>query len=577
MHPAIKRAARESTDSKINFDIMCGLPHTEIDRTLEIHRELATAAFPSDNNGLVFKSIVRCSPDEVVWALKKGKLCTAAAKEYDLAETTMFLAKVAFSYEGLDFTERYLYIPYLKPGSMMYIAGSLYAVKPSLTDKTISPNDDNKEVCIRLLKTVAKVGKLEYGINVNTRTITITTNHMVDLVRRRSNYVSYTPANATLLHYLLAKYGYAVAMQMVLGFVPEVITAEEALTRQHTAEGHQEVIYSSKGVAPRTRVRTPWEPPNVALVIPASARTTISDNVCGTFIYIVDHFHTVTIDTLEDKRMWTHYLGYILYGKQNILDLQPLVKGHLTALDSYVPPIVQQRIYEEFGDYLDQDFSVDGFFKLLVVTMQRFDIWVISASDISASPYDKRLTAMYLLFKPFMLSINELAFQIAGQQNNPPSMKSMSTLCNKAITPKKAYSLRKMKDVVSPISYSGDHKYFKITGPIDLQLNITGHKSRNAKSVTAITLLDESQCIGGTMSGITKSRLSPLSFINIFAPYHPPTRTLLPSRKVVNSTKSLRGVLRNTSRLSSRTILPKEYRVYECLEEYEEKNGISKE
>ena len=111
---------------------------------------------------------------------------------------------------------------------------------------------------------------------------------------------------------------------------------------------------------------------------------------------------------------------------------------------------------------------------------------------------------------------------------------------------------------------ASDNRLHGVTTNTCLQLNLrssgaTTSSKSNADPADPSTLLSETHMIGGTLNAITKSRLSPLSTVNIFAPYK--NGTIVPTKNMLESTKSLKDILSKMTRNSSKVELPEEFKL----------------
>jgi hypothetical protein len=462
------------------------------------------------------------------------------------------------------FGPKYIYLPYVNDAGLLFISDALFFIKPVLTDKTMSP--DKNEVFIRLLRDKVQVKRQDYMIRINFNKLK--TRHVLyaGIYKRNNKNEKITKAESTLVHYLLIKYGFKDTFKKLLGCVPKVCLIKEA---ELNFDAGKHTVYTSIGTAPRRTYignKKAYIGPEMALMFNNKDVSDLTATIACNFFYVVDHFPTMQIADLENKDRWKFHLGELILGRQKISNTFSQVSDHMKSLENYVETYMINKLRREFGTTLGVDFSKDGFFVILIIIMQRFHKWTIAAEEISSNCYDKRLEISYYILFEILKSINEFSFFLESADPETLNMKKIRTRLDQKLTLAKIFAINKANTSCVPVTYSGDNQYMKITSSMELQLNVKStspkSKTRSGAMPDSTTLLHQTQLIGGTLNAITKSRLAPLKYMNIFAPYDPVTRTIIPTKEMQRDTERLRKVLLKTVRKSNTDKIPKEFNIY---------------
>jgi hypothetical protein len=537
-------------------------------------------------NGLLFIRLEVVDPITAAKRLSNKKL----SLNYDISRTDFALCYMHFEYQGKALTPLPLYVPV--SGPILYIAGSPYIVRMVLSDKLLSPGES--DIFKRVYRGKAKISRaprtqclLHHVSPEGAGTVVIegdvlTGNYFKPAITA-SNRV--TKSEPTLVLYLLAKFGYDKAMEMVLGFVPEVIDVPD-IENAHQA-GFQ--VFSTRMSMTRlAQVKATVGKNQMAMVtaigfripekqmasLPADQLDLLYD-VMTTLFYILDGLPQIEIAMFRIPAYWLIPFRDTLYGTSDDDRKRELqARSHLEGLKNYVTDLVINDIHREFGDTLNQDFSTDGFFKLMVVLLHHYREWRKTSALISAAVTDKRLRLFYYMFIDVITQMNVINMLINNPKNYNLDENGVLKIIRGELNTGRMYRIKggagkkgasKKNQSVKPLaSYGGDHKYFKVTSDLELQVNINSAMSSKGGSNDGdpTTLLDPGQCVGGTMNAITKTRLAATRYVNCYLPLDPETETIRFDDQVKSDLKHLKMVLGRTSHRPAGVSIPREFDIY---------------
>lgn len=539
----------------VNKDIVNSIAAEHIKEIEEYMTRFLSGVFKGGSNNITFKSITKCGVHETLKQLRAGP---ANSLKYDVTVSDLILYNISVAFGGTT-VNKYSYLPFCREAGLMKIAGSTYRLISVLSDKSLSPSANH--IFARLFRDKIRFESTPYTVLKDGEPAIIKI-IISSIYNPRERNKLYTKSRPGPLLYILAHYGFTEAMQRLLGWVPKIVDADYV--------NPDEVIFSTTGDRPaKTFLGSVYFPTKARIAIPKGCDVATVRLIVGNLFYILDHFSYVTPETWDDAGTWRVVLGKIICGVDTSPAILRTVDKHMCSLNNYVDSFMVSKLYEEYHESLDQDFTEDGFFKILIVIMQRFEQWVLAADEITASTLDKRFETLYHLLYDVIKSINSFSFDIEQKRENFGTDSAILKHFNKKVTRGRVYSIRLNNITCSPITYSGDHKYFKITSGAELQLSIptassskSSSKARAVGAANATTTLHETQMYCSTQNAITMDRLSPATYLNIFAPYDPVSRTFIPTEKMLADTDQLRNILKQMTRRSSSPKIPHEFNIY---------------
>ena len=513
---------------------------------------------------------------------------------YDITRTDFALAYMHFTYKGEALEPLPLYVPVIGP--VMYIAGSPYILRMVLSDKLLSPGTN--DLFMRVYRGKAKISRADRGgftLHYREKDKVIASREVGDVLL--GNYFTPTiPSNMkitkcspTLILYLLAKFGYEKMLDMVLGFSLKVVTIEDPLL----VTTKDDVVFSTSNnsftiAKSKHLIGKDYEVKitQAGFTLPRADYDKLSStlkerlhNTVATLFYILDGMPSIEPQHIQLDGFWMIPFRDTLYGKDDDRKKELTASSHIAGLEGYMTDIVISDIHKEFGDTLGYDFRTDGFFKLMVVLLHKYNEWRTASALISASVTDKRLRLYYYMFVDIITQINIVNMLI----NNPKQTRSLDAAGVKKVIRTElnigrmyrikggagAKGAMKPNQAVKPLSsYSGDHKYIKITADTDIQINVIGamggaiSKRIGSNEGDPTTLLDPGQCIAGTMNAITKSRLAATHYLNMFAPYDPNTETIRYDDEIREDIEELTTVLGRSSHRPTEIKIPREFNIH---------------
>lgn len=466
------------------------------------------------NTHLEYLGYRELSPKEEIKFLfnKTGKVI------YDIAENDMYLVEFMFKYGQEETVRKHLfYIPYMSKGNVIRLSGSKFLTMPILSDKVISIGD--KIIFINILTAKYSFTRTYFSVVVNgrfNRVPVINTELYRNQVKKLEDT---TKANTTVIHYLLANYGYSKTMQMLLGFVPKAV---------YDYDKDDKVVIQSTGNPPHGYIRNKliYKPSNIKFVIDKNKYTEDVLYCIGNIFYILDNFpESVTIDELDNRVIWKRLLGEIIHsGNHGLGYLSEKINAHFNDLNSNFDTITINKL---------KDIGVESnnLIGLLVIIFKNFNKWIMN-SEVRSLYHNKTYEVESFILSHLTSRITRIVLDINKEElrvnNDILDSKIVDKIFKKYFVTRAIFSLKKDKQYVTSIEYSGDHLYPKNTAMVVQQesdfvnINNTDVNTSEKKRIVA------SMATVGSILGLSKKNPTPVIRLNPYVNVDEKTGTILP-------------------------------------------------
>jgi hypothetical protein len=459
-----------ATTPKFNRQIVDGLATyhlPKVDQYLDEVLRSGSSSFPPD---LKYLGLKRCTPHQRYSEESRKRNNT---RRYETAKSSLYMVNLYFSFKGVELPPKPLYLPYVGAAGTIFLGGSKYMISPVLTDKVISPGNNN--VFVRLLRDKITFDRIpNYNIVINDKR-EITPIIWSQIYHKKQNKIKPTiKANLCIVHYLLCKYGFT---EMFKRYTNANVHFGYSDTINEVNYPKSEwIICGSSGIAPKSIRKEYYTPTDIKLAVRREEFNNTVLSLISGFFYVVDHF-TLRIKPdlkyLDNKRLWIILFGNILfssvYSEQKLFED---VSTHFKSLDEYMDSLIKQEL-KEIG------LICENVYDLFVVVLDRFNEWVLNSSSSESSMYNKKFSILYNVLESINNAYYTLIFKIRATMSRKELTElEVKTLLNQVIKPGLIYSLTRQHISMSTVSYSGDNKVPRMTCVIVPQ---AASSSNNAK------------------------------------------------------------------------------------------------
>lgn len=437
---------------------------------------------------------------------------------HDIAENDMYLVKFLFQYgDEPEPREYYFYIPFAAKGNVIRLSGNRFLVMPTLADKVISIGE--RVIFINILTAKYNFNRMYHPIAIDNVYSSIPVINSELYKNQSKKQPDTTKANSTVMHYLLANYGYTKTMEMLLGFVPQPVY-------DHDREGFT-ILESSKN-PPKGYIQDKelYEPTHVKFVVPKDKYNSTVGYCIGNLFYIIDNFpDRITVDNLDDITMWRRLMGEIIHsGNYGLPYLYNKMFAHFNDLNSQFDTITINKLK-------DVNVQANSLMELLVVIFQNFNDWIMSEETRSLY-YNKSYEVESFVLSTLTSRITRIVLDINKEElryNGEPLEKNIvDKIFKKYFATRAIFSLKKEKTYVTSIEYSGDHLYFKNTAMVSRQESDSVNVKKPDTNTSERGKLVASAATVGSILGLSKKNPTPLIRMNPYVNVDYVSGTVLP-------------------------------------------------
>lgn len=471
----------------------------------------------------------RLSPKEEIKSISGSRLV------YDIAENSIYPVEFVFHYGQEEEDRKYvIYIPYMSKGNLIKLSGNNFLVAPIIADKVISIGENI--IFINIVTAKYNFERIIYSVKHNDvykRMPIIVTR----LYKNQSKKLTDTTlALPTVMHYLLAVYGYSETMKMLLGYVPKPVYSTENVDKTK-----YEVI-GSVGLKPREYIRDKFNypPTNISFIIEKDNFTEETTYVIGNVFYLIDNFpEFITIDELDNTFLWKKLMGEIIHsGNHQLSYIMEKIDAHFKDLASSFDSVTYQKL-------LDIGHTANNLVDLLLIIFKNFNNWILSTevkSLYNNKSYECELYVLSRITSGITRAVLDISKEELRIDNAPLEPKIVKKILDKYLRPKSIFSLKKEILYVSSVNYSGDHLYPKNTSMVVEQESDPINITTNSNSVSERKKITASMITIGSILGLPKKNPTPLIRLNPYVTIDSKSGTILPHpvhNHIVDATSKL--------------------------------------
>ncbi len=551
VHSVLASICRRLTPP-LNPFVMRGLASVYQDDFVDYIDAVCKRNFNGCVPGMVYMGYERCSPEEEFRERTKNR---SNRRVYDFAKSSIFMIKIKLGMVMEDgeikpFQEKFLDIPFITDGGLMRLSGSLYHVKPVLTNKVISPG--NKLLFVRMLGTRKNFFRIGYSIKADGETKTTFVVHAAiydakDKSSKKSPMVTTTKAVSNMTHYLLLRYGYTEAFRRYLGHVPVVGYPEEINTTNYPPKDWVIVSTAHTSAKPPGFTEAIYESSKIRLAVRREHWNQSTISFVSELFYVIDHFPSnISPASMDNVENWILLMGYILIGGQYTVGrIFSQMKEHLDTLADYVDEFAADKLSEK-------GHVINDFYDLAAMLTIKFP-QLLAENDRSGNIYEKYYDVTYHVMRPITYALTKTRYSLQkaakrippGRSNagNGALWSSLNQVLVRRLNSGAIFSLVTDDLVLETVSYCGDLWYPRITSKVSQQESASGGKSGGRRGMSDADHLDVSMIEGGSLLFLPKSDPTPVANINPYVDIDRRTGSIIPNPELVDLLEETRRKL----------------------------------
>ena len=452
-----------------------------------------------------------------------------STRPFNLAESNIYYVEYSFSYNNEEEVRKCIMaLPWVCIGNEFKIFDKMWNIMPTITDKVISVGDSQIFVDVSVAKWTIRRNTHTIIEDNKVRNLSIV---LAEIYTKQSNRLAPTTnAKPIMMHYILANYGFTKAMELLLGFVPEVTLSDK------NTDG--KVVIKSRNAPPDNYIHTKkykkselendvvtgYTPNPIKFLITPEQDCPEVVYILGNVLYILDHFpNEINISQLDDTVIWKRYIGeIILSGKYSIAYLLDKMEVHF---DGFTQPLER----EDIDKLRDLGVECNNVFELMVVVMKNFNTWVMNSDSRSFYHHKTIEAARHVLIK-ITSCFNKLYFDINKDELTngglPIDIDRVDKAFKNHIKTNNITSIRYEKMFVQIVEDSTPHRYFKGTAFINKQEGNSINKTKGKGGPR--NKLSAPMCTVGSLFYLSKSDIDPFKKVNPWVTTDPNDNTILP-------------------------------------------------
>lgn len=395
-------------------------------------------------------------------------------RNFDIARNDLYTNLYMIKFEGEPLPPRPIQLPFLTDSPLFTLRDSVFSISPVLNDIVFSLLKDG--VFVRLLRDLINFERFQHtfvtseGKNETVSVVWAAIHKMLVKNSKKSR-----PSRTTLVHYLLAKYGFKETFQSLTGYVPVVGTNE---INVDTYPIDKWVICQPTGDYPMRRVRHGWRASNIRIAVPKEHYTPMMKNMLGGLFYVLDLFpDRIQVKWFDDQRLWRKLLGVLIFPPNTNEGLiADNVDEHIRSLDDYMDSFNIQQL-KELG------FEVTNIYQLMGLLIEHLNEWIVVWGDKINSMYDKELNVLYFLLLSITKGIFYSVYALVQRYNNRKVLtaKDVNEILDRNLKPNLIFSVTRDQTCVQAASVSNDNKALRLTANLVPQ---SSNEVRRAKKVS---------------------------------------------------------------------------------------------
>ena len=456
------------------------------------------------------------TPEETVKEVYRRR----SSNSFDLAKSTLYLVEFIFHYGSEPEPRKILmWLPYLERGNMLTLSERRMLIMPVLADKVISVGDE--AIFIDTLNAKYNFARLHHSVKENDVVRSASVVYTELFKNPPKKFANTTRAKSTVLHYLLAYYGYEKTMEIVLGFVPTPTYDKDQVPGQ--------VLYESTGVKPRRSyiLKDEYIPNRIGFLVPEEKNNYHVLYVMANIMYILDNFpNRISVQDLNDPHSWRRFMGEIIFsGGHGIAYLANNMNIHFGGLNRQFDITTIRKL---------RAINIDArcLIELLAVIYNNFVEWITTRGSSRKFTYNKTMEAESLVLGNLIssitllyLDINKDEERIGGQELEA---KAVDKIFKERMKMHAIFRIRNDKTIATDVEDSTDHLCFKLTSRVRFQeSDFTNVSSGSANTSTRKKLIAE-MAITGSILNLPKRNPTPDERQNPYVLLDEKTGTVLP-------------------------------------------------
>ena len=393
---------------RINPDIAMGLGYSQysnrrgvetcFEEYIDTVLRCAAESFPE---GLKYVGYRRATPEEQFLEATRSQ---RSKRSVELATSDLYYCRYEFTFQGKRLMkDRYLQLPYLRPGSVFRIRGATFTVSPVLADNILSIETNQIYMPVTRSKITFRSTHASFLANGEVISDDVVYGNIFKDTKNAN-----TKRHAVLVHYVLCKYGLGHTFRHYCG--ADVVVGHQEITPE-THPPEEWVICQSRGLPPRHMRNYQYSPATLRIAIPRDRFTATAIRTLAAVFYIVDHEpELVEAEEVNNTMLWRRLLPRFLKNEvSSERKAMEEVQAHIESVDSYLDELVRRRLAHD-------DIPRNNIYDVLMYIVDNY--MELTAKAQPANSLDKLMEVTRFFLFDIVSQISRLLFELVKMTGN---------------------------------------------------------------------------------------------------------------------------------------------------------------
>lgn len=410
---------------RMNPDICSGLSAVHVQEEIENYiNDVFRSAAESFPPQFKYVGPQRCTPYEEFREIVRPP---KPRRSFERSKSSVYMMKYLFTFEGREMRPRYIFLPYVHDGGIIYLKGTQYKISPVLGGRAFNIERGRVFMGTPRARLVFAKTPVSFILNNRVTHADIVYSPLYNLQpNERSKLYS------TLVHYMLAEFGLKGMMKRFFDIDIAVGHGE----MDSLVENGEWFIYSSRQMPPTGRGRGVYTPSEIRIGVRSEDFQPIMNSILGAVFYIIDNCpEALTAEDTELPENWLRLLSRFIFkttdSERKMFDE---MTNHLTSIRHYMDPITRAKLAQE-------KIICRDIFDLLHYLNVNFHDMVIH-HDVG-SMYNLELTVTKHIAYNIVHNIFSMMFEIMKLQGDRITFENVTGVMDKILRRDKIFTVNK--------------------------------------------------------------------------------------------------------------------------------------
>lgn len=383
-------------------------------------------------------------------------------RTYETGKSDFYMIRVDLRLNGKKLRTRYLYIPFIRPGGLMFIKDVKYLIVPTLENVLFSIEDGSVFLPVSRARVTFRRSPYYFladGKQVNTDIYWSKIHHNTTNEAPKARLPQ-------LFNYILADQGLTKAFKVYFDIDIAYGKQEDMTVENYPSTDW--VLCETLGISPRSMLG-PYVRTDVVLAIPRDKyedKTMYS--LIASFFYILDVCSSQSffkMEEFESPFLWKRVLSRFIWNKIDDRDAIMQVDEHIISIRDYIDNIVQMKLKKEGID-------VENILELFQYMICNFSKLTVN-NDVAAL-HNKRLEITSKIMYPAVSMIFNIVFQILRMKKDRLTVEKLNQFLDKNWFPQIIQTISSESKWVQVLESTTDQMIYKVSSQVHIDSKVSG-------------------------------------------------------------------------------------------------------